>query len=283
MILFPYLANYNCVSIRELWKLEHHNVPTEPGVYLLLADPKKRFQYPDGESSVFYIGKANNLRSRLMDHLRWATEAKSNRRQDLYWPRYEYAAVFGCNYTFIKTQKGQSAKDLEDEIIARFALEYRSFPITNGAGAWRKLNRENFQISPGVSPNTRANNERNTYLFITNPTKYDVEAPQYDDNVWWSCSKTTLVGDRLLIYLTNNIGVKYEWRAVSDAEKNNEWGYACYVEYVDTFTPPISLSEIKKVIAREEWAPPYLNFRGFKSIQIPAQLVSQITSLRLNR
>ncbi len=66
-------------------------------------------------------------------------------------------------------------------------------------------------------------------------------------------------------------------------EKNVKWGYICYVEYVDTFTPPISLSKIRKVITREEWAPPYLNFRGYKSIRIPDQIVSQIISLRPNR
>ena len=73
---------------------------------------------------------------------KYATEAREARRRPQYWSRYEFAAVHGGRYCYIRTWQGLRPKDLEDIVLARFAKKYRSFPIANGAGAWKKVQRE---------------------------------------------------------------------------------------------------------------------------------------------
>lgn len=128
----------NPIPVREFWKMKNDDIPGSPGVYILLSKPSINFQYPIGKSPIFYIGKAANLRLRLHEHLKYSNEAKNDRKRDLYWPRYEYAASFGGRYTFIHTWQGMNPKDLEDKVLRQFADCYRSFPVANGAGSWPK-------------------------------------------------------------------------------------------------------------------------------------------------
>jgi hypothetical protein len=125
--------------VRDFWKLRDHAVPSLPGVYVLLASAGTTFMYPRRRSSVFYIGKAANLRKRLYTHLRYALQARSNRQLTLYWPMYEYAAAFGGRYTFILAEADENSKQLEEEVLASFAESYRSWPVANGVGAWQAL------------------------------------------------------------------------------------------------------------------------------------------------
>lgn len=118
-----------------------------------------------------------------------------------------------------------------------------------------------------------------TYLFVTKP-EYDAEAVALGEEAWWSCSKTTQIGDHALVYITGT-GIQYEWRAVSDADPDDVWRYVCDVEYVRSFDPPISLAEIRDAVARDEWAPPYQNFRGLKSIIIPEDIAETLRGLRV--
>ena len=48
-----------------LTKEEIENVTTGPGVYIIVSADNTKFVYPKGNSSVIYIGKAENLRRRL--------------------------------------------------------------------------------------------------------------------------------------------------------------------------------------------------------------------------
>lgn len=127
------------VLVRDYWKMKNHDIPSSPGVYILIAKPDISFQYPRGKSPIYYIGKAANLRRRLYEHLKHSIEAKKDRKHEhhKYWPRYEYAASFGGRYTFIHTWQGITPKNLEDKILSQFADRYRSFPVANGAGSWR--------------------------------------------------------------------------------------------------------------------------------------------------
>lgn len=125
--------------IRDYWEMKEENIPPSPGVYILLSKPTISFQYPRGRSPIYYIGQASDLRKRLRDHLRYSRDAKNDRRNNLYWPRYEYAAAFGGRYTFIRTWKGMTPKNLEDSILAQFAEQHRSFPVANSAGSWTKI------------------------------------------------------------------------------------------------------------------------------------------------
>ena len=110
-----------------------------------------------------------------------------------------------------------------------------------------------------------------TYMFIT---KEEPELVASNEDVGWSCSKTTRLGDNALVYVAG-IGVRFEWLVLSDAEKNDEWGYVCDVEFVKSFDPPITIQELRSAVTPEEWKPPHLNFRGFKSIVIPGDVLKR--------
>ncbi len=119
-----------------------------------------------------------------------------------------------------------------------------------------------------------------TYMFITKE-EYEPERVASNDDVSWSCSKTTRLGNTALVYVAR-IGVCFEWRVLSDAEKNDKWGYVCDVEFVKSFDPPITIQELCSAVAPGEWKPPHLNFRGFKSIVIPGDILKSILILRQN-
>jgi hypothetical protein len=128
--------------MKNFWKLECHEIPSSSGVYLLVAKAGIEFQYPEGKSPIYYIGKADSLRRRLLQHLKLHLEVKSRNVEEedfLNRPRHEYGAVFGGGYCFIKTWSGMTPKNLEDEVLALFAKKYRSFPVANSAGAWNRI------------------------------------------------------------------------------------------------------------------------------------------------
>jgi hypothetical protein len=132
-------SGYEHGPIKDFWQLRDHDIPKDGGVYILLASPGITFMYPQRRSSVFYIGQAKNLRNRLHFHLLCAEEAKNNRKETLYWPRYEYAAAFGARYTFILKKPRENSKELEDDVLACFAEHYRCWPVANGIGSWNSL------------------------------------------------------------------------------------------------------------------------------------------------
>jgi hypothetical protein len=124
---------------RSFWEILDHSeeIPDEPGVYVLFSD--QSFPYPIGRSPVFYIGQSDDLRFRLLTHVKLALEARDDRKLTLYYPRYEYAARYGRWYAWARTWQGLSPEVMEARAMARFAARYRSFPITNAAGAWSQV------------------------------------------------------------------------------------------------------------------------------------------------
>ncbi|HQH25891.1 MAG TPA: hypothetical protein PLP17_00730, partial [Oligoflexia bacterium] len=118
-----------------------------------------------------------------------------------------------------------------------------------------------------------------TYLFVTT-SKYSHESVGSEEKPW-SCSKNTKRGDHALVYVTK-CGVQYEWLVCSDAKKNKRWKYMCNVKHVQTFDSPITLREICDAVKKREWAPPYQNFRGYRSIIVPDIIVGRIRALRGN-
>ena len=116
-----------------------------------------------------------------------------------------------------------------------------------------------------------------TYLFIT---KDESEPSQIElgDNVW-SCSKTTLAGNVALVYVTK-IGVSYEWRVLSDAEPDEDLRFACKVEFIRKFEPPITIGELKAEFSQSDWPKLYTNFWGDKSVILDADIAGRIRALR---
>ena len=128
-------------SLADFWHLDEHNIPAKPGVYLLVARPGVDFLYPKGRSPVYYIGQTQSLRRRLSGHLKWHNEVRFDCRHgySISEPRHEYGGVFGGRYCYIETRRGQTAKSLEDFVLAEFAKCFHSFPVANSAGAWKHI------------------------------------------------------------------------------------------------------------------------------------------------
>jgi len=150
MALFDFLERLEKrvepLSPANFWQIKEqkHDIPTTPGVYILIARRGVRFTYPKGKSSIYYIGQSKSLRRRLRGYLRWHKEAQDEKRSvfPLYEARHEYGGAFGGRYCYIKTWRGQSSKGLEDIVLALFAKRFKTFPVANSAAAWNRIEKE---------------------------------------------------------------------------------------------------------------------------------------------
>lgn len=120
----------------ETLELEH--IPQASGVYVMLSDHTE-YVYPwsesksKGNSQVYYIGSADNLRERLRVHKRLCKKRLADREPGYYWPRYEYAAHHGCNVGWIISKDPDT---LENELLCAFAGYYGTKPVANSQSAW---------------------------------------------------------------------------------------------------------------------------------------------------
>lgn len=118
-----------------------------------------------------------------------------------------------------------------------------------------------------------------TYLFVTDPEKWDIEAPGVPGGANWSCSKTTLSGDQVLVYLLEE-GITHEWVAISDAKPCRQWRYCCDVSLVRRIKPPISIEDLRSLFPKGQWRALDQNFRGYRSIRIPPAVEQQLRASR---
>jgi hypothetical protein len=139
MALLDFLGPLEHSGLYDFWQIRDHDIPPLPGAYILVGRGNSHFAYPNGNNPIFYIGQSKNLRARLREHLKYALQARDDRKEYLYWPRYEFAAVYGGRYCFVRTWQGMKPKALEEELLARFARKHRSFPIANGSGSWNRI------------------------------------------------------------------------------------------------------------------------------------------------
>jgi len=109
-----------------------------PGAYILVASSGITFRYPRGESPVFYIGKADRVRHRLLTHRNKIWEAMTQ-KQSVYGPVGEYGAAFEARYSFIRADDQRTPEELERLLMARFARIYRGLPVANTAADWERL------------------------------------------------------------------------------------------------------------------------------------------------
>ena len=123
---------------------EIESVTTGAGVYIIVSEDKTKFVYPKGISPVIYIGKADNLRRRLKEHLSHLNDLVANEEDDMKQhiqrcSRYQYIKYYGAHvYTFRCLKKTQDAKELESQILWKFYERYRSLPVGNGARSFGK-------------------------------------------------------------------------------------------------------------------------------------------------
>ena len=113
-------------------------IPEIPGVYIIVAADSTKFQYPQGKSSVMYIGMLKNLYKRLFDHYKntrkIAAELENYSRMDCQCnPRYHYFREFGAK-VYVFTRRGpQDSKCQESIYIGKFYEKYLALPVSNGA------------------------------------------------------------------------------------------------------------------------------------------------------
>lgn len=112
------------------------------GVYIIAAK-QESFNYPNGNSKVFYIGKSNNLRRRMRQHRSLALEVSQTRKKDRgyywYYPKHQYLSAFGGQVFLFTTRGTQGEQNLESKLFERFYDRYHSFPVANGAMSFKKL------------------------------------------------------------------------------------------------------------------------------------------------
>jgi len=134
-----FLKDFTPSPERDLLSSDKPDAPREPGAYVLIAASGVTFRYPCGESPVFYIGQAKRLRRRLLTHCKNIKNARDYRSQFVYGPIREYGAAFGAHYSFLLADVGQSPQDLEHRLMAHFARQFRSLPVANRQGDWKRI------------------------------------------------------------------------------------------------------------------------------------------------
>lgn len=113
------------------------NMPDKKGIYFI-ASRKHRFVYPNGNSPIIYIGKADNLRKRLMGHSREARNAKETRKTQWVYSRYNYIMMDGgADVYFLTTITNENPKGLESRALEDFYNKYWALPVGNGAFSYR--------------------------------------------------------------------------------------------------------------------------------------------------
>ncbi len=84
MAIIDFIKDFEHSGLLDFWKINDHEIPALPGAYILVARGDSHFAYPRGNSPIYYIGQSKNLRSRLRDHLKYASQAKDDRQLHLF-------------------------------------------------------------------------------------------------------------------------------------------------------------------------------------------------------
>lgn len=110
-----------------------YEIPEKSGAYIFTS-AGQRFVYPEGNSPVIYIGKADNLRARLVQHSKIIKKVSNHTKLDDWWyNRYQYFRKFGCKAFWYTTRGTQKAKNLEASLLESFYNKYCSLPIGNSS------------------------------------------------------------------------------------------------------------------------------------------------------
>lgn len=116
------------------------DIPEKPGVYIMCSD-NIEYIYPwsksRGNSRVYYIGRARNLRKRIIKkHKKFCLELGNRPKYDYYYPLYEYAAYHGCNICWSSCKSDGESRESEKRLLIAFASYYGAKPVANSQSAW---------------------------------------------------------------------------------------------------------------------------------------------------
>lgn len=129
----------------DLLEAEGDDLPEEGGAYVLGTAGETMLVYPWASSPVYYIGKADNLRTRLLAHRRHIQGAMENYWEKWWLPRYQYGAAFGASCVWF-TSDDTSAKALEASLVNDFYSRFGSIPVANTQ--WPNVPEEGSQSDP---------------------------------------------------------------------------------------------------------------------------------------
>ena len=116
----------------DLLEVDIESVPTAGGAYVLGTSDGTMLTYPWGSSPVFYIGKATNLRRRLLTHRNHICGARQD-HDDHWWPRYQYGAAFGADCAYYSRSGPENVQNIESLLIETFYDVLGSIPVANSA------------------------------------------------------------------------------------------------------------------------------------------------------
>lgn len=106
------------------------------GAYIMLSD-EQEFVYPNGNSKICYIGKSENLYSRLNSHRKNTLGVKEYLEKDLKnyfsYDRYCYMYKFGAN-VYVIEKEDEFPENLEYYLLDAFYCSYYAFPVGNNQG-----------------------------------------------------------------------------------------------------------------------------------------------------
>lgn len=124
-------SNYSDLHIvDDLLTVDLDQISDVPGAYILGTSGETVLTYPWATSPIFYIGKADSLRRRLMDHKKFTLGAMEGYRKIWWWPRYQYGAAFGVSCAWYEC-KETTPTQLEARLVAKFYEYFGSIPIAN--------------------------------------------------------------------------------------------------------------------------------------------------------
>lgn len=111
----------------------------KPGVYIIRSADATNFIYPNGESPIYYIGRAGDLENRLKQHIQFHGQALTEQNFHYFYPRYAYAAKFGMKFTYITCENELDSKRLEGNVLKAFALRFHCVPVANCSIPWKYM------------------------------------------------------------------------------------------------------------------------------------------------
>ena len=109
-----------------------NQLPETGGAYVLGASTTM-LTYPWGTSPIFYIGKANNLRARVIQHRTNILSARDDHDERYWWPRYQYGAAFGTHVAWYSRHGQQNPQNVEAHLIEKFYEVFGAIPTANSS------------------------------------------------------------------------------------------------------------------------------------------------------
>ena len=110
-------------------ELNEHLLPETGGAYIL-GTSATMLTYPWGSSPVFYIGKAKDLRTRVLQHKRHIELAHDD-HDEYFWPRHQYGAALGAHVAWYSRKGPEDPQNVEALLVTKFYEAFGAIPAAN--------------------------------------------------------------------------------------------------------------------------------------------------------